>query len=188
MTGVDGVEVRYLQTLWHVDRPPLFRSGTSVPPWHDARSDHGGKPLGIALIAVTIFARTALAAGTGARRVATAVLSSVAQELGLQPAEAEVSVAAAPSVDVAFDPVEADEITPRRRVGERTALRRSRGRRVSRAGAGTGSGTGTPGAVAPPTDPARFVDATARAREPRDPGGSGRVVEPDRPRLGRGDR
>ena len=104
-----GLEVRYLQTLWHVDRPPLFRSGTSVPPWHDARSDHGGKPLGIALIAVTIFARTALAAGTGARRVATAVLSSMAQELGLQPAEAEVSVAAAPSVDVAFDPGEADE-------------------------------------------------------------------------------
>ena len=151
-----GLEVRYLQTLWQVDRPPLFRSGhvsasmarRPFRPW-------GGKPLGIALIAVTIFAGTALAAGTGARRVATAVLSSVAQELGLQPAEAEVSVAAEPSVDVAFDRGEADgsHHADASASGRPSGGPAGDGGPGAGAGAGTGSGTGTPGAVAPPTDP-----------------------------------
>ncbi|MGH2539197.1 MAG: fibronectin type III domain-containing protein [Actinomycetota bacterium] len=89
-----GLEVRYLETLWHVDRPHLLltrrveRSLARGPsrPW-------GGRPLGIAFLAVTIFAGTALAS-TGARKMATSVLTSVAEELGLQPAEAEVSAAA----------------------------------------------------------------------------------------------
>lgn len=86
-----GLEVRYLETLWHVDRPHLpysrrvERSLARGPfrPW-------GGKPVGIALVAVTIFAGTALAS-TGARRVATSVLATVAEGLGLQPDAPKVS-------------------------------------------------------------------------------------------------
>ena len=88
-----GLEVRYLETLWHVDRPHLLysrrveRSLARKPfrPW-------GGKPLGVALVAVTIFAGTALAS-TGARRMATSVLTTVAEGLGLRPAPSEVSAA-----------------------------------------------------------------------------------------------
>lgn len=88
-----GLEVRYLETLWHVDRPHLLytrrveRSLARKPfrPW-------GGKPLGVALVAVTIFAGTALAS-TGARRVATSVLATVAEGLGLRPAASEVAAA-----------------------------------------------------------------------------------------------
>ena len=99
-----GIEVRYLQALWHVDRHhPLHarRVGSSMArapfrPW-------GGKPLGVAMIGVTIFAGSALAS-TGGRRVATAVLTSVAKDLGLRPAEADVTVTATESFEIATGP------------------------------------------------------------------------------------
>lgn len=148
-----GLEVRYLQALWHVDRPPLFRSHVGASMARRPFRPWGGKPLGIALIAVTVFAGTALATGTGARRVATAVLHSMAQELGLQPAETEVSVAAPPSVDVASSHVpdgaaRGNHPSP---TGEPSAG--SRGDPGPSSAAAAGSGSGTPSATAPPSDP-----------------------------------
>ncbi len=110
-----GLEVRYLETLWHVDRPHLLynrrveRSLTRKPfrPW-------GGKPLGVALVAVTIFAGTALAS-TGARRVATSVLATVAEGLGLRPAASEVSAAEPDQAEA--DEAPGDAFTDERHVG-----------------------------------------------------------------------
>jgi hypothetical protein len=146
-----GLEVRYLQALWHVDRHRMVRSGhvrssmarAPFRPW-------GGKPLGVALIAVMVFAGTALAS-TGARKVATSVLTSVAEELGLQPAETEVTVAAAPSVDVAHR--SPDE--PNRVDGSSTAHVHHGGGSGSAVGTGgdEATGSGADGEGSPSPDP-----------------------------------
>lgn len=148
-----GLEVRYLQALWHVDRHRMVRSGhvrssmarAPFRPW-------GGKPLGVALIAVMVFAGSALAS-TGARKVATSMLTSVAQELGLRPAATEVTVSAAPSVDVA---------TTRGPSGQEQGPGSSTahdhhggggGDGVGSAGGDAGTGPGTDGEGTPPPDP-----------------------------------